>query len=826
MQKKVTFVIPIFDLKEYRINNLKFILPYILKTGCRTILAEQVSTEQSPIKEIVDGILAESDNKNFEHVLYMHDSPLIHKTGLINSTVATKVDTEYVWVNDVDCYLRFNDILEQGWYENFVQPYDFAKKLSKEDSAKLMNGEKIEVDFSDESAKYISLYGALSFIFDKAAFLEIGGMDESLFGWGEEDVELDARLKEKQTPVQVLSNRAIHLWHPVDDPAAKYTASYEEKKTGDMAVIATYFNWCGYNTPLKNLNRFLNQMEAENIPVYGIELSLTDKFATKSRSNWKHIRVKNENVCFQKEACINLVEKEIPKKYSKIAWIDCDLYFTNRNWYADTSKALDTYKIVQMYENGTDTDIKGEKTRTMKGLVFSGGPVDDNINVGFPGGAIAARRDFFRNGGLYPYSFMGAGDTILMCAIYNVEYKDEIETKLGKYKSWRNKIQGYLTRDDISCVNGDFIHEWHGDKQNRNYHSRRVILSKVNWDKNVVLNQDGILSINESDDIHKEILAYFRRRLEDGDANSWSGKAQKKNDMAVVSVHFNWAKFKTPVRNLNRFILDMEGEKIPLYGIELSLDGKFDTEKYPNWIKIRVKMENVCFQKEACINLLEKYIPAKYTKIAWIDHDVYFKNRNWYNEASEKLDTLKVIQLFSEKISTDRDGFEVSSIPSLMKAGDPTVETKLKKYIGTPGVALAARRELWNYGGLYPYSIMGGGDSVFLYSIYNHVQTNLIITASAGMITPFAQYTPWKNSILNYVNRSCGHISGEVVHSWHGEMSNRRYDDRYSIIADIDWNKSVQLNKYGLVEIVDVERHIYDRIYSYFRSRNEDGEQS
>jgi hypothetical protein len=515
------------------------------------------------------------------------------------------------------------------------------------------------------------------------------------------------------------------------------------------------------------------------------------------------------------------VEKLVPECYKKIAWIDSDLHFTNRNWYQEMSRKLDKYKLVQLYESGSDTDKFGKITSTISGIVAAGGPRLGPKYFGHPGGAWAAQRSFWENGGLYCHSFMGAGDTLLVNTIYNI-YDGNTEPTAGIYLEWKKKIQLYVNKHEISYVKGKFIHEWHGDKFERGYGSRNQIVAKIDIDKHVVLDCNGIIKIKDvPGSIYEEILLYFNSRKEDGNLSGNINQWQK--DMAVVAVHFNWAGFESPVRNLNRFILEMESENIPLYGVELSLTGKFVTERYPNWIKVRVNKENVCFQKEACVNLAEKFIPDKYKKIAWIDHDIYFKNRNWYRETSDKLNSARVVQMFSEEIFTDRFGEEISTIPSLMKIGGPMAETAVGKYIGTPGAALAAQRDLWrNGGGLYPYSIMGGGDTVLLYTIYRNSK-NTSATSASGAAKKFKPYEMWKNSIQAWAQESCSCIEGEIVHSWHGDRKNRSYVDRHTISAEINWDKCISINKRGIVQIKNVTDATYSAILNYFNGRNEDG---
>jgi len=153
--KEVTFVIPVYNLKINRLNNLKFIIPYIQKTGCRILVVEQINSDVSELTSFLGQF------KGVEHILFKTPEKRFHKTGIINYAVFNHVTTKYAWVNDVDFYMRFERVFELEWTSNFIQPYDIAKKLNNEHSKMILSGKKVDVDFSDRTVKYLSLYGAL-----------------------------------------------------------------------------------------------------------------------------------------------------------------------------------------------------------------------------------------------------------------------------------------------------------------------------------------------------------------------------------------------------------------------------------------------------------------------------------------------------------------------------------------------------------------------------------------------------------------------------------------------------------------------------------------
>ena len=299
----------------------------------------------------------------------------------------------------------------------------------------------------------------------------------------------------------------------------------------------------------------------------------------------------------------------------------------------------------------------------------------------------------------------------------------------------------------------------------------------------------------------------------------------KEKDMAIITCYFNWCGFMNPTRNFHRFLREMKKNDIPVFGVELSITDNFETTGMCGWSQLKVKRENVCFQKEACLNLVEKKVPEQYTKIAWIDCDLIFLNDNWYHQASKKLDKHKLIQLYTHGYNTDKYGRTVLEFPSIMYMRDRVPHSEWVKHSGYPGGAWAARRELWKHGGLYPYAVMGGGDTVFIYSMYDHsfeksAHENIGIKKNAES----SIYTSWKKSVNSYVGRDISYIENKFLHEWHGDKKNRNYIDRHTILKNIDIKKQVKLNARGIIEFYNItDSTIYDEIYNYFLERDEDG---
>ena len=185
-----------------------------MQTGCNVIISEQVNNRCNTLPDIF------SDTT---HIKTYIDDDKIHKSTLIN--IGTDLaETPYIWVNDIDCYLHFSKILDTlQLSDNFIQPFEVVKDLTETETQHILEGAPTHIRFhgedifnntsSSEYLRQICLYGALSFIFNKNAFMEIGMMDEAYTGWGLEDTDLCIRAEAHSGIHIVRTSLGVHLWH-------------------------------------------------------------------------------------------------------------------------------------------------------------------------------------------------------------------------------------------------------------------------------------------------------------------------------------------------------------------------------------------------------------------------------------------------------------------------------------------------------------------------------------------------------------------------------------------------------------------------------------
>ena len=291
---------------------------------------------------------------------------------------------------------------------------------------------------------------------------------------------------------------------------------------GDLAVITCHFNWAGFSRPRQNLRRFLLQMQAAGIPVYGVEALMPGQPSmTVGLPGWKQVVVSLHGLLFQKEALLNAAEKLVPAHFTKIAWVDADVWFANPQWFPVTASLLDVAAVVQPFHEGIWLDRQGETQYALPGAAASN---SSDPCVGHPGFAMAARRSLFQHGGLYDGAITGQGDIIFFCAISKNPLRYTDLKGLGgnpqPYYQWRDGVRAWFEKENgiIAATPGTIYHEWHGDRDTRGYVSRHKAIENLDITQHLERHPEGW--IQWSREAHPEMMAgvsaYYATRKEDG----------------------------------------------------------------------------------------------------------------------------------------------------------------------------------------------------------------------------------------------------------------------------------------------------------------------
>jgi hypothetical protein len=301
----------------------------------------------------------------------------------------------------------------------------------------------------------------------------------------------------------------------------------------DLAIISCYFNPSGYRTKLINFEIFENIVRRSNISLLVVECAFGDAdFALTPSAGI--VQVRSPHVMWQKERLINIALQKLPKHITKIAWLDCDVLFSNPHWLTETSKLLDEFYVVQPFQAAIRLP-QGSRFYSGEGEIWDGfgfmrhrspemllaGGFQSHGHTGF---AWAARVGLLKKHGLYDACISGGGDHFMahaMCGDFKsvcVERMMSANLK-SHFTDWGEAIYQDI-QGRVGYTPGVLLHLWHGDTENRQYLRRHDELIEQNFDpkEDLQLDDNGIWCWKSNKPgLRRWAREYFYHRKEDGD---------------------------------------------------------------------------------------------------------------------------------------------------------------------------------------------------------------------------------------------------------------------------------------------------------------------
>ena len=279
----------------------------------------------------------------------------------------------------------------------------------------------------------------------------------------------------------------------------------------------------------------------------------------------------------------------------------------------------------------------------------------------------------------------------------------------------------------------------------------------------------------------------------------------KTKDLAVGLVYFNSSKSTRILMNYLYTVAKLNLAGIPNYTLEMY-------EKKPELSDVfYIKTDIILFQKERLCHLLEKKIAKQFTKLLFLDCDVIFDRKSWYNDISQMLDTYEIVHPFSKTCRLDL------TYKKCLEWGDAigTFPQHKKEIHMNPGYAWAFQRKWFVDKGFYQYAILGGGD---------------IASARPWVKAWHTKHIDSKNyrsqSMNEYISKvgepKVGFLDGLIYHLFHGSVRNRQWGTRYQILKDFkDPRDATKETKEGILTIKN--KTLKSKIREYFARRDDDG---
>jgi hypothetical protein len=297
-----------------------------------------------------------------------------------------------------------------------------------------------------------------------------------------------------------------------------------------LAVITSYFNPQGYRRIRENFVRFAAGMAEAGAELWTIELAFDeDPFELPATPHTVRVRgTRARHLLWQKERLLNLLIGRLPADVDAIAWIDADILFLNRDWHAETCRALERYAVVQPYDDSYTLypDGRLEPLKKSTAWYWRHDPArHTDFRESHPGFAWAARADWLRKHGLQQEMVTGGGDTLMVGGFTGAELF--VERWLSP--AWQRAVRGWSdavhaeVQGAFGSVPGSILHLFHGTRANRKYRERWHYLTAHAFDpaQDVVMDADtGLLAWSASarrtkPDMVRLVQGYFAERKED-----------------------------------------------------------------------------------------------------------------------------------------------------------------------------------------------------------------------------------------------------------------------------------------------------------------------
>lgn len=329
----------------------------------------------------------------------------------------------------------------------------------------------------------------------------------------------------------------------------------------DLCVITSYFNPCNYRSLWNNYRLFRDSMQASGLKLVTVECAFGDA-PFQLESGPDTLQVRTNAVLWQKERLLNIAFAHVRDSFSKVAWVDADLFFANPNWAVEASSLLDKYPLVQLFESVVQlpkgaTVANGFVTTRPTSKNISEAPVDISEigtdiseGTGKParGFASIVSRDssrlmqgYLRHGrtgfawcatsavlvhGIFDGCILGDGDHVMAHAMLGDWSSECIDLTFytdqksrAYFRQWAETffeaVQGR-----ISFLPDTIFHLWHGNPENRRYKARTEKLARFGVDPlvDLRLNSDSCWDWNtQRPALHDYVAKYFELRHDDYD---------------------------------------------------------------------------------------------------------------------------------------------------------------------------------------------------------------------------------------------------------------------------------------------------------------------
>lgn len=304
---------------------------------------------------------------------------------------------------------------------------------------------------------------------------------------------------------------------------------------------------------------------------------------------------------------------------------------------------------------------------------------------------------------------------------------------------------------------------------------------------------------------------------------------RRSEEICAVTTYFNPSGFRTKRINYDLFVDALARNDIRCLTVECAFrDQPFELPRSRDVIRTRAR--DVMWQKERLLNIAIERLPARCTKVVWLDCDILFDDPDWVARTSAALDEYRVVQPFETAVRLppyvthdDGRGETWRSFGAVLTEDPLALILGVFDKHGHTGFAWAARREVLAHG-LYDVCIAGSGDHMMAHAFagdWDSVCVNRLIGSSGTYREHFAA---WCAKVYPLVRAKVGFVPGNIRHLWHGERANRRYVQRNRELWEMKFDPTTDLIRgdEGCWRWADPDTPLRPWMHEYFASRRED----
>lgn len=294
----------------------------------------------------------------------------------------------------------------------------------------------------------------------------------------------------------------------------------------------------------------------------------------------------------------------------------------------------------------------------------------------------------------------------------------------------------------------------------------------------------------------------------------------------VVTCVFNPWRYKSRVRLYHDFEKYVKASGAKLLTIECAFGDRDFEVTQPDRCGEHIQVRTSCelWHKERMLNIAIQRLPSDWKYVAWIDADITFSRPDWVNETVQLLQHYQVIQMFSSAVDTGPNHEHLKTHTGIMYAfASGNMQNATPRYESLhPGFAWAMRRDAYkNLGGLFDTAVLGSADRHMALAMLHKVEASYPHGIGPGYIE---QLQLWQDRCKKYIKKNVGYMPGTISHYWHGKKVDRRYQDRWKILVNHQYDPEfdLKLDEYGLYQFTDTKPELEHDIRRYFQARNED----